>query len=101
MAESDVMSFAFGSFALVEGFEFEIGLAGAKGSLEEGGAQGFHAALAHFGLAFPWAAFFEARVVAHVGLESGGGLAVVRGVENFAREVSQDSNGGSGTEARH
>ena len=101
MAESDVMSLTLSSFALVEGFEFEIGLAGAKGSLEEGGAQGFHTSLAHFGLAFPLAAFFEARVVAHVGLESGGGFAVVRGVEDFAGEISQDFNGGSGTEARH
>lgn len=99
MAESDVMSFAFGSFALVEGFEFRVGLAGVKSSLEEGGAQGFNAALTHFGLAFPLAAFFEARLVAHEGVEAGSDFAIVPRMQDFARKVGQDFDGSSGTEA--
>jgi hypothetical protein len=38
--------------------------------LEEGGAKGFHAALAHFDVALPLAALLEARIVAHEGLEA-------------------------------
>jgi hypothetical protein len=68
--------FAGGAFALVVGFEFRVVLAGGEGGLEEGGAKHFHAAFAHFGLAFPLAAFFEPGIVAHEGLEPGGGGAV-------------------------
>ena len=67
------MFFALGAFALVEGLQFEVVLGGVEGGLEEGGAEGLHAAFAHFDVADPLAALLEAWVVAHKGLEPDGG----------------------------
>jgi len=40
VAQSDLVRLPLGAFALVEGFEFRVGDTGAKGGLEEFGAQG-------------------------------------------------------------
>ena len=45
-------------------------LAGAEGTLEEDGAQCFHSAFTHFGIALPLSALAQPRVVPDEGLES-------------------------------
>ena len=74
-------------------------LSGVKGGLEEGGAQGFHPALAHPGLAFPLAAFLEPWVVAHEGLEPGGHFAIGAAMEDLERKVRQNFSRDRRTEA--
>ena len=101
MAEGDFVRFALEAFALVVSLELWIVLTGAKGGLEEGGAQGFDAALAHLGLSFPLAAFLQPRVIAHEGLESSGNFAITSGVEDLAGQVSQDFGSRGRTKAGH
>src|SRR5215212_2417257 len=96
-----MMALTLGTLALIKSFQLRVVLGGTKSGLEEGGAQGFHSAFAHFGLGFPLAAFLESRVVAHEGLEPGSDFAVRAGVEDLAGQVSQDLDRGSGAEARH
>ena len=56
VAESDLVFFALGAFALIEGSEFGIVLGSAKSGLEKGGAKRLDATLTHFGVTFPLAA---------------------------------------------
>ena len=100
MANGHFVFFTLGAFALVEGFEFGIVLRAVEGGLEEGRAQDFHAALAHFGLPFPLTAFFQARVVAHEGLEPCGHFAIAARVQDLAGKISQHFGGDSWAEAR-
>src|SRR5439155_20365687 len=101
MADGDLVLFALGAFALVEGFEFQIVLRAIESRLEESGAQDFHAAFAHFGVTFPLAALAQTRVVAHEGLESGGHLAMTPRVQELVRQVSQHFGYGGWAKARH
>jgi hypothetical protein len=75
VAQGDLVDFALSALSLVEGAELRVMLAGTEGGLEEGGAQEDGAAFAHFGLPSPLTALLQTRVVAHEGLEAGGGLA--------------------------
>jgi len=79
MAQSDVMAFILGTFAPVKSFQLWVMLGGA-----EGGAQGFHAAFAHFGLSFPLTTFFEPRFISHKGLEPAGRLAIAPALHSLA-----------------
>ena len=64
-------------------------MSGAKGRLEEGGAQHLDATLTHFGVALPLAALAQARVVTHKGLESGGDFSIASGVQNLGGQPGQ------------
>ena len=74
-------------------------LAGAEGGLEEGGAQKDNASLTHFGLTAPLAALLETRVIAHEGLEAGGGLASRVTGKDLRGEPTEDLGGKLWTEA--
>src|SRR6266550_2793239 len=65
-------------------------MSGAKGRLEEGGAEHLDPAFAHPGVALPLAALAQARVVAHKGLESCGDFAIASGVQNLSGQPGQD-----------
>src|SRR6476620_838490 len=64
-------------------------MSGAKGRLEEGGAEHLDPAFAHLGVALPLAALAQARVVTHKSLESCGDFAIVSGVQNLDGQPSQ------------
>ena len=68
-------------------------MSGAKGRLEEGGAEHLDPAFAHLGVALPLAALAQARVVAHKGLESCGDFAIASGVQNLGGQPSQGLDG--------
>ncbi len=71
----------------------------AKGGLEEGGAERFHAAFGHFDFAFVLAAFLESWVIAHEGLEANGGGAIAAGLEKLFGQIGAEFGGGDGAEA--
>lgn len=68
-------------------------MSGAKGRLEEGGAEHLDPAFAHLGVALPLAALAQARVVAHKSLESCGDFAIASGVQNLGGQPGQGLGG--------
>lgn len=74
-------------------------LTGAEGGLEEGGAERLDPAFGHGDFALELAAFFEPWIIAHEGLEAGGGGAVTAGLEEFFGQVGDEFGGGDGAEA--